>query len=259
MQSPRILARFTTRHDGVSEAPYTSCNLGLHVGDDPSHVVENRKRVGELFGVPISSWVAGDQVHGATVTVVTEGMKGRGARELESMLPATDALVTNVPGLALTTYAADCVPLLFAARDVEAIGCAHAGWQGTVQKIAAHTVRALQDQYGADPAQLQVWVGPSIGPCCYEVDERVASQVRAAFPQDHESLLIPNANGRWQLDLWLCNVKALLEAGVVESNIIRSDACTSCRVDTYFSHRKEAGKTGRHAGIIVILQENEGQ
>ncbi|PWK04950.1 peptidoglycan editing factor PgeF [Tumebacillus permanentifrigoris] len=254
----RIIARFTTRLEGVSEAPYTSCNLGLHVGDQPKHVVENRARVGASIGVPLDAWVAGEQVHGATVTVVTAEGKGRGARDLESMLPATDALVTNVPGIGLTTYAADCVPLLFAAQDVQAIGCAHAGWQGTVKKIAANTVRTLIAQYGADPAQLEVWVGPSIGPCCYEVDERVAAQVREAFPAQQDHLLTPNHNGRWQLDLWQCNVQALVEAGVREANIHREDACTSCRVDTYFSHRKEAGKTGRHAGIIAILQEKAG-
>jgi YfiH family protein len=253
-----IIARFTTRLDGVSEAPYTSCNLGLHVGDNPEHVVENRARIGAALGIPLEAWVAGDQVHGATVTVVTEELKGRGARELASLLPATDALVTDVPGIGLTTYAADCVPLLFAAEDVQAIGCAHAGWQGTVKKIAANTVRTLAAEYGADPAQIKVWIGPSIGPCCYEVDERVAEQVRDAFPADHPQLLTPNANGRWQLDLWLCNVLALQEAGVRLTNIRREDACTSCRVDTYFSHRKEAGKTGRHAGIIAILQEKAG-
>ncbi|KEO80930.1 peptidoglycan editing factor PgeF [Tumebacillus flagellatus] len=251
----RIIARFTTRQDGVSAAPYTSCNLGLHVGDDALAVVENRTRVGESLGLPLDAWVAGEQVHGSTVTVVTEEHKGRGSRDLASMLPATDALVTNVPGVALTTYAADCVPILFSAPDVTAVGCAHAGWQGTVKKIAARTVRALISEYGADPEHLQVRIGPSIGPCCYEVDERVASQVREAFPDDHETLLTPNDNGRWQLDLWLANVTALREAGVPEPNIHREDACTSCRVDTYFSHRKEAGKTGRHAGIVAILQE----
>ncbi|MBL0389468.1 peptidoglycan editing factor PgeF [Tumebacillus sp. ITR2] len=254
----RIIASFTTRHDGVSEAPYTSCNLGLHVGDDPAHVRENRARVGASLGLPLEAWVAGEQVHEATVTVVTEELKGRGSQDLESMIPATDALITNVPGIGLTTYAADCVPLLFSAPDVTAVGCAHAGWQGTVKKIAAHTVRALISHYGADPARMQVWIGPSIGPCCYEVDERVATQVRSAFPNAVEQLLTPNENGRWQLDLWQANVTALLEAGVLAEHIHREDACTSCRVDTYFSHRKEAGKTGRHAGIVAILQEKEG-
>lgn len=255
MKRAKIVARFTDRLGGTSEAPYTSCNLGLHVGDDPERVIENRERVAAQFGVPLDAWVAGEQVHGDTVTVVTEEMRGRGAREQADLLPATDALITNVPGIALTTYAADCVPLLFADEEGQVVGVAHAGWKGTVAKIAAKTVRKMAETYGTNPASVIVRIGPAIGPCCYEVDERVAGEVRAAFPNDHAELLTPNKNGRWQLDLWQANVKALQEAGVPLANIRREDRCTSCQVTELFSHRKEQGRTGRHAGIIALLSE----
>lgn len=251
----RIVSFFSDRVDGVSEAPFSRANLGLHVGDDPAAVIANRERLAEKAGLPLDTWVAGEQVHGSDVTVVTEEMRGRGARELDSMLPSTDALITDVPGITLTTYAADCVPILFADEDKGAIGVAHAGWKGTVAKIAGKTVRALVDTYGTNPSSVRVRIGPSIGPCCYEVDERVADAVREAFPSRSEKLLTANENGRWQLDLWRANVEALLEAGVWPEHIERMDACTSCRNDLYFSYRKEGGKTGRLAGLIALQEE----
>ncbi|MGB8956596.1 MAG: peptidoglycan editing factor PgeF [Tumebacillaceae bacterium] len=256
MNLPGIVARFTERTGGRSESPYTSLNVGLHVGDVDEHVIQNRERVAEEIGIPLDRWVAGDQVHGSTVTVVTEDMRGRGARTLESLLPATDALITDVPGLALTTYAADCAPLLFADPVRRVVGAAHAGWKGTVAKIAGKTVRALVDTYGCDPADIRVTIGPTIGACCYEVDDRVEREVRAAFAE-HEELLESNEKGRWQFDVPLANEKALLEAGVRPEHIERLDRCTSCCVDRQFSHRREQGRTGRHAGVIALLPDCE--
>lgn len=255
MCAKRILARFTTRHDGASESPYTSCNLGLHVGDEAARVLRNRERQAEPFGLPLDAWVAGEQVHGDVVAVVTAEQRGAGARDMASALAGTDALITNVPGIVLSTYAADCVPLLFADERQMVIGAAHAGWQGTVLQIGAKTVAQMQKVYGCEPTEIRVRIGPSIGPCCYEVDERVAVRVREAFPQVAEQLLRPNDNGRWQLDLWAANEWALQRAGVPAANIVREAACTSCQVRDYFSHRKEQGKTGRHAGLIAILAE----
>ncbi|ASS75842.1 hypothetical protein CIG75_13200 [Tumebacillus algifaecis] len=249
LSTSRIVTRFTTRNGG---------NLGLHVGDDPQRVIENREGIATELGVPLDAWVAGNQVHGSTVTVVTAKEKGRGARAQEDLLPDTDALITDVPGVALSTYAADCVPILFADDKRGAVGAAHAGWKGTVAKIAAKTVVAMKEEYGCDPAQLVVRIGPSIGPCCYEVDGAVVQGVRENFGELADLLLTPNENGRWQFDLWKANEQALLEVGVLPMHILREDRCTSCGVETYFSYRKEQGKTGRHAGVIVLLQEIEG-
>lgn len=245
----RIVACFTTRHGG---------NLGLHVGDDPQQVIQNREGIARVVGVPLHAWVAGNQVHGSTVTVVTQELIGRGARAQEDQLPDTDALITNLPGVALSTYAADCVPLLMWDETKGAVGAAHAGWKGTVAKIGAKTVAALAAEYGCAPRDIVVKIGPSIGACCYEVDGPVINAVREAFGTAADSILTPNENGRWQLDLWKANELALLDAGVLPGHILREDHCTSCRVDTYFSHRKEQGRTGRHAGVIALLQENEG-
>lgn len=249
MSESRIVACFTTRHGG---------NLGLHVGDDPRQVLQNREGIAQEVGVPLDAWVAGNQVHGSTVTVVTQELKGRGARAQSDVLPDTDALITNVPGLALSTYAADCVPLLLWDEQKGAIGAAHAGWKGTVAKIGAKTVAKMAEQYGCDPKDLFVKIGPSIGACCYEVDGPVIGAVQEAFGEAADALLSPNGNGRSQLDLWKANELALLEAGVLPEHILREDHCTSCRVDTYFSHRREQGKTGRHAGVIALLQEKAG-
>lgn len=249
----RIAAGYTDRLNGTSELPYTSCNLGLHVGDRDENVLANRERTAGKFGLPLDSWVAGEQVHGDRVAVVTKEMKGLGARDLASMIPGTDALITDEAGITLTTYAADCVPLLFADEVRLAIGAAHAGWQGTVLKIGAKTVRKMVETYGCDPANIRVKIGPSIGPCCYEVDEPVVSRVRDAFQSDHAGLLTPGRNGRFYFDVWRANELALLEAGIVPQHIERLDRCTSCHVDELFSHRKERGRTGRHAGLVAIL------
>jgi YfiH family protein len=246
---PGLVAGFTLRTGGVSEAPYNSCNLGLHVGDDPERVTANRRLLAERLEMPFEAWTCADQVHGNSVQHVTHQHRGAGRERMADCIPATDGLHTQESGVLLTSFYADCVPLFFLDPDHRAVGLAHAGWKGTVARIAEEMIRAFGKTYGSRPERLLVAIGPAIGGCCYEVDERIIEHVRQAAGSWQESVT-PLSNGKYLLDLVGLNQSILMEAGAAPSRIIRADLCTSCHTDLFFSHRKEAGKTGRMASFI---------
>ena len=189
-------------------------------------------------------------VHGNRVVAVTgeEAPQPDGVRLVENC----DALITDVPGLALVVTAADCVPVFLYDPVRRVVGAVHAGWRGTVAGIGAKVVQAMAETYGCNPADILGAVGPSIGPCCYEVDDAVAGPVRAYYGARAEGLLQPGrAPGKYQLDLWEANRQDLLGAGVRQVSV--SGACTSCGVDRLFSHRAEAGTAGRGAAVIALV------
>lgn len=249
-QTAQVVAGFTTRHGGISQGVYASLNLALHVGDEPARVVENRRMIAGQIGYPLENWVAGEQVHGDRVAVIGREERGRGAFRMEDALPACDAMITREKGIVLVTFAADCVPLLFFDPQRKAIGVAHAGWKGTVLKIAQKTVRKMQEAFASRPENIHVVLGPSIGPCCYEVDGKVHETVLAAYA-DGERFFQESGEGKWRFSLWQANRSALEEAGVRPQNIRLFEVCTSCHADRFYSYRREK-QTGRHAGIIVL-------
>ncbi|MCG8403254.1 MAG: peptidoglycan editing factor PgeF [Firmicutes bacterium] len=242
---------FTTRHGGVSAAPFDALNLDFKVGDDPGSVAANRKRACALIGAGFDRLVAGNQVHGNRVVTVDDSHAGRGARSETDALPDVDAMVTAVPGLVLSSYYADCVPLfcLDPVRRVAAL--AHAGWKGSVLRIGERTVRHMADKHGCRPGDVLVAIGPSVGPCCYEVDGPVMSRVEKCLP-GVSGLAAYVKPGHWRLDLPGLNRRVLLEAGVREENITMSGYCTACRGDLFFSHRAQKGRTGRMASFIML-------
>ncbi len=243
----------STRLGGVSEGPYASLNLGRSVGDDPSRVRENRLRFAAAAGIDAQRQVAPRQVHGAEVRVVSAGTLAewppgdalwRGDGE-------ADALVAGEPGPALTITVADCVPVYFLDRVRRAVGLAHAGWRGTVGGVASAVLEAMADHFGTRPADCLVAIGPSIGPCCYEVDEQVVNPLAARTGRWEEAVR-ERDGGRWMLDLKVANAIILTEAGVPEANIFVSGYCTACRRDFFYSHRGEGGVTGRLAAVISL-------
>jgi YfiH family protein len=177
-----VLAGCTTRGGGVSDPPYDHLNLGLHVGDDPGAVLENRRRLAAAIGVEPSAFVFAQQVHGGEVRVVTAADRGRGALRFEDGLPDTDALITRAAGVVLTVMHADCVPVVLLDPLTPAVGVVHAGRGGAVHHVVRHTVEAMRTQFGSAPATLVVGIGPSIGPASYEVGGEVAVRVRMEFP-----------------------------------------------------------------------------
>ncbi|MHB8158282.1 MAG: polyphenol oxidase family protein, partial [Desulfocucumaceae bacterium] len=163
---------FTTRHGGVSRGGFGSLNLAMHVGDDQGAVLENRKRICSVLGVDPEDMVVGHQVHGDSVCLVTRDHRGRGALDLQDAIPETDALITNCPGLLLSSYYADCVPVMIMDPVKKAIALVHAGWKGTAKRIAATTIKAMSGAFGTNPGDCLAVIAPSIGPC-YEVDQPV--------------------------------------------------------------------------------------
>ncbi|MFP3389661.1 peptidoglycan editing factor PgeF [Brevibacillus sp. SIMBA_040] len=247
---PGLLVGFTIRTGGESEQPYGSFNMGLHVGDDPGHVVSNRQKLAKQVDMPFTAWTCADQVHGNQVCQVMAA--GAGKDSLDDVIKATDGLFTGQKGVLLTSFYADCVPLYFLDPASGAIGLAHAGWKGTVGRIAEEMVKSLQHHFLAKPEELLVAIGPSIGGCCYEVDDRIITQVQASA-KEWEKAVTASQNGRYMLDLRQLNTSILLELGIASEQIMTTDWCTSCRTDMFFSHRKEAGTagtTGRMASFI---------
>ncbi|AZK49017.1 peptidoglycan editing factor PgeF [Paenibacillus lentus] len=251
--SPMLSAGFSGRRGGVSGSPYDTLNLAYHVGDDPTEVLENRRILAESLGFEPSAWTCGEQVHGTHVAVVTKEDKGRGYFDREGAFQNTDGLVTNVPGILLTSFYADCVPLYFFDPVHQAVGLAHAGWKGTVGYIAAAVIETLEREFGSRREDVRAAIGPSIGDCCYEVDEVVMSKVRARMGEGENiaAFATPSINpGRCMLNLKELNRIIMIKAGILPTHIECTTWCTSCHSDKFFSYRKHNGVTGRMASWI---------
>ncbi|MGO4110133.1 peptidoglycan editing factor PgeF [Paenibacillus sp. YAF4_2] len=260
-QNEYLTAGFTSRNGGVSEEPWASLNVGLHVGDQDADVVRNRQLIAEAINWPFEAWTCGEQVHGSNVFAVTEAERGMGRLSRSSAIADTDALITNVPGVLLASFYADCVPLYFYDPVHQAVALAHAGWKGTVQQIAVRTIEAMEKQYGTKLEQLRCAIGPSIDDCCYEVDGFVIDKLQSlvqelanAANSAPESMLTLVENGKAMVNLKQINRHIMLKAGILPIHIELSEWCTGCSTDQFFSHRKEGGKTGRMASWIGIRE-----
>jgi YfiH family protein len=227
---------FSTRVGGVSKGSFESLNLGILTEDDPARVIENRARLCDAVEADPDGATMAWQRHGATVTRA----RPRGIVTPGTVYDHCDGLWSDVPGRAMLLLTADCMPIALARSEQEgdtpAVGILHAGWRGLLAGIVGAGVRALSAR------GLAAMIGPSIGPCCYEVGEEVAVPFREAFGDDV-------ARGG-TLDLWTSAERALRAAGV--DRIERADICTSCHGERFFSHRRDAGKTGRQ-GVIAYV------
>jgi hypothetical protein len=227
----RLLAEvahgFTTRSGGASAAPFDSLNLGDRVGDATHAVAENWRRLEAATGL---GFARVRQVHGARVVSAA----GPCTPSQEA-----DAVVSLRPGTAACVAVADCVPILLATPGGGAAAAVHAGWRGTIELVAAAGARALAEASGLDARRLRAVIGPSIGPCCYQVSEELAVRFQAAFG----AAVVRRDGAGPRLDLWESNVRALAEAGVAEVEVM--GRCSACEADRFFSHRRDAGRTGR--------------
>ncbi len=247
-----VIAVFTGRAGGVSGRWGAGLNWSYSVGDEPAQVQENRRRTLQALGLPLRRGVMAGLVHGNRVVRVS-GDEEPGKDEVR-LADDCDAIITDVPDLALIVTAADCVPVYLADPVRRTIGVAHAGWRGTVAGVAGRTARAMAREFGSRPADIRAAVGPSIGPCCYEVDDRVALPLRDYFGAAAATLLTPgNAPGKFMLDLWSANRLDLERAGITQVSV--AGVCTSCGVDRLFSHRAESGTAGRAAAVIALLSD----
>ncbi len=244
----RIQHAVFSRQGGVSQPPYDSLNLSVSVPDAKANVYANRARAFGLFGRQNDSVVHAHLVHGNAVARVTQANNG-------TWVEHVDAIITNEPGCALTMNYADCTPIFLYDPLRQAIGLGHAGWKGAVVDLPGGMVRAMQAQFGSDPAQLLAGIGPSISWEHYEVDEPLVGEVQAAFADWETLLMRPGGveNGRFHFNLPEANRRNLARAGVQQIEL--SGFCTAARTDLFFSHRAEKGKTGRFGTIFILDSE----
>lgn len=240
---------FTTRTGGVSSGIYATMNLSFSRGDEPLNVMENYRRIGEVLGTDPEHMVASRQTHTTNIHLVTEKDCGNGIGRTSSY-EDIDGLATDVPGIALVTYYADCVPLYFVDPVHRAIGLAHSGWRGTVAGMGACMVQFMQEHFHSRPEELVTAIGPSICADCYEIGEEVAEQFRGHFPE--EVVEKGKAPGKYQLDLWQANRSILLNAGVLPEHIAVTDICTCHNPEYLFSHRASHGQRGNLAAFLML-------
>lgn len=260
---------FTTRLGGVSRGIYESLNMGIHLEDDRELVIENYRRLSESVGFDYTRISCPNQVHKDHVLVVREDDAGDGIVRERTHVDI-DAQITNVEGIPLIVYAADCVPILLADPVNRAVGSVHSGWKGTALGISAKTVRKMNEEYGSFPENIHAAIGPSIGIGNYEVDDKVIEEIRACpYIKDNMTvsekggfITFENAenrpvfykkeNGKYMLNLWEACRQTLISAGLKEENIYLSELCTMEYHDIFFSHRYTKGRRGLNAGVIVL-------
>ncbi len=245
---------FFGRCGGVSAPPFDSLNIGWNCGDAPEAVKVNLVRVASALGIPASAIFRARQVHGTRVATV-QAFPSRERLPPPADWPEADALLTDNPAVALAVSTADCLPVFLLDPARPAIGAVHAGWRGSVNRIAVETVRRMNLAFGTIPASLRVLMGPSIGPCCYRVGTEVARLASAAAP-GVESFLRACPEGGWTLDLRRLNVCQVLSCGVPEENIRHVELCTACRPDLFFSVRRDRDPTGRQIAIIGLAPDS---
>ena len=231
---------FPERTGGVSTQERSSLNLGHRWGDDPENIQRNRELVAEQGGFRVEDLVVTKHVHGTDVWRV-----GEAAGEEQTF----DGLVSTVPGKVLGAFAADCVPLVFADEGARVCGAAHAGWRGTVGRVAVNVVREMI-RAGAAAESIKVVLGPSIGPCCFEVGGEVVAEFESAFPGTG-SLVIDGPKKK-HIDLRVASRVQLEEVGILPGNIDDAPPCTMCHSDRFFSYRRDGKAGGVHMGYIGL-------
>ena len=250
---PSLAHGFSTRLGGVSRGVFAALNLGLHRGDSTENVQENYRRFCAVLGVAPQRCVLARQVHRDDVKVVTA--QDAGAGFLRPQDYEADALVTNVPGLTLTIFSADCIPTLYFDPVTRCIGAAHAGWRGTALGIAAKTIAAMERLYGAKAEHIRAAIGPGISRCCFETDADVPAAMRAALGAEVEPYLQRSAqDGKWHVDLKAINRHWMLRAGLAPEHIAVRGACTACCTDLYWSHRRMGDVRGSQAAMICLKE-----
>ncbi len=250
---PAILHFFTTRTGGTSKPPFQWANMSIKSGDPDA--LENRKKLASQLGVPLDRFVFMNQIHSDNILYVNEKHAGHGSYTADDAINGVDAMFTDTANLMLIVTTADCVPVLIADTKKGVIAAVHAGWRGTSRLITFKTIQKLKDGYRSRPEDIIVALGPSIGPCCYEVGEDVLQAFRYTHAAKADDFFI-SKNGKLYLDLWKSNLYQLQQAGIPEANIDLLGQCTSCYNDRFYSARR--GDKGRQiAGIMLKSAHND--
>ena len=237
---------FSTRFGGVSKGCYATMNISTTRGDDPEAVAENCRRMANALGVEVEDFTYTQQTHTTNVVVVKAEDKGKRFAE-------TDGMITNVPGICLVTFYADCVPLYFVDPVKKVIGLSHSGWRGTVGKMGKVTVEKMTTEYDCNPKDILAAIGPSICQDCYEVSEDVIDCFKEKFDEHlWDDLFYQKENGKYQLNLWEANHQIFLESGISEEHIALTNVCTHCNPDVLFSHRTTGNARGNVSAFLAL-------
>jgi YfiH family protein len=236
---------FSTRMGGVSPFPAEALNLAGFDQDSAENIVENRRR---LISLLEGRWTLAAcwQVHGSDLRVV------RGLKDTQSEREHCDGLATDTAGLLLGVKTADCVPVLLGDSQTGACAAVHAGWRGTLAGIVKHALGRMREEFGTDPGQVRVAIGPAALACCYEVGTEVIEAFRAKS-SNSDSLFTPTREGHALVDLHEANRRQLVASGVSVERIHLLPLCTMCRPDLFFSYRHDRklyGRTGRLLSVI---------
>lgn len=279
-----VINAFSTRKGGVSEGCFAEMNLSFTGGDDREKVMENYRRLSSAVGVDINRMVSSKQTHSTNVRRVTEEDFGKGIIR-DRDYDCVDGLITDVKGLTLVTFYADCIPLYFYSEKRSCIGLSHSGWRGTVERMGEVTVKRLFEEFGVEPEELICCIGPGICGDCFETDAETARIFCKAFPEASLSELISFiskensesdirendiselkkqgivsasdiTDGRkYYIDLWYANRLVLLSAGVRPENIYVTNLCTRCNNKLLFSHRICGNRRGNMAAMLCMKEE----
>ncbi len=246
-----VTALFTTRMGGVSRGRYASMNMSFSNGDDRENVLKNFKILCRSAGLDYSRLVFSHQTHTVNLRCVTEDDAGKGivkTRDYEDI----DGLLTNVRGIGLVTQFADCVPLLFYDPVKRVVAASHAGWRGTFGEIGRLIVEKMVEQYGCRTENILAAIAPSICKNCYEVDEPLYKAAAGIPYLPLDEVIKKKEDGKYMLDLWECNRRILMHAGILPKNITVTDLCTNCNSHIFHSHRATKGQRGNLAAIIAL-------
>ena len=248
-----VINGFSTRLGGASKGRFATMNFSYSRKDDPADVLENFTRMADALGVERDRMVVSYQTHTTNVRRVTREDEGKGVIR-ERDYRNVDGLITDVPGITLVTFYADCVPLYLVDPVHHAIGLSHSGWRGTVRRMGQVTMDAMKEAFGTRPEDVTACIGPSICRACFEVGEEGAEAFADAFdPKYRDALYRANAKpGKYQLDLWKANEIIFQEAGVPKEQIHTTNICTMCNSDYLFSHRRVGEERGNLAAFLSI-------
>ena len=235
-----VVHGFLTRQGGMTLPPFDSLNISENNGDRKEHVYQNRDRIATVFGFTPKRFILLKQEQKDGILLLKEPVE-----TIPSFLEY-DAMITDAPDIILGIRTADCIPIFVVDQKKSVIAAIHAGRQGTALHITTKVLKKIKEEFGCLPEELLIALGPSIGPCCYEIDEKV-------FQPEWEPFSISTGRGKWMVDIAGINMSQMRDEGIKEEQIFLVDLCTSCHTDLFFSYRKE-GRTGRQLSFIGIME-----
>ncbi len=245
----------TSRKGGYSKGQFEGLNIGFNIGDNNWNVFRNRKLLSDALGIPLESFTFSGQCHSSNIAIIGNKLRGCGATDEKSSVQNFDSMITSLLNTCISIKVADCVPILLYDKEKHIAAALHAGWKGTINKIAEKTVEKLLDFCSSQARDIFAGIGPSIGPCCYEVGEDVYREYKFSGGTKKNIISPAKQQGKYYFDLWQANKEQLIEIGVKPEHIELASICTKCNNEDFFSSRATDGNTGRFAAGIMLKKQ----